>query len=243
MNLLFDIGNTRSKVAAWEGNSKIHEFVFLNIEVSDIRNIIKYTYKIDKVIVSSVANPDMKVLNFLENHFDNLLILNGNTPTPLKNYYESKNTLGPDRIAAVVGANYLYPNQNLLVIDSGTAITFDLVSSEGEHLGGNISPGIDMRFQALHNFTGKLPLVRKATQWDFIGYDTEKAIIAGVQNGIVFEINGYEAYASQNFENFIIILTGGNIEYFVKQIKNPIFVCPDLVFIGLNRILNYNVKD
>ena len=92
-------------------------------------------------------------------------------------------------------------------------------------------------------FTGKLPLIEKCNQWDFIGNNTATAIVAGVQNGVVFEVNGYIEYAQRNFDNFLVILTGGNIEYFVNQIKNPIFVNSDLLFIGLNRILNYNVED
>ncbi len=243
MNLLIDIGNTRSKIAVWEGEKKLQEFNFKQLEIDYLEKLIKYSFHIDKAILSSVVDVDFKIINFLTNRLKNFVVLDGNTKTPIINHYRSRSTLGSDRIAAVTGANYLYPGQNLLVIDSGTAITFDWVSSEAEHLGGNISPGFDMRFLALHNFTGKLPLIDKCTQWDFVGNNTTSAIVAGVQNGIVFEVNGYIEYAQRNFDNFLVILTGGNIEYFVNQIKNPIFVHSDLLFVGLNRILNYNVED
>ncbi|NJK84871.1 MAG: type III pantothenate kinase [Bacteroidales bacterium] len=150
--------------------------------------------------------------------------------------------MGKDRLAAAVGAYTIYPYFNVLVIDAGSAITFDMVSESGEYLGGNISPGLEMRFRALHEFTSKLPWVSKNENFPDAGFDTESSIVCGVQWGIINEIEGYILNYLAKFQNIKIILTGGDANFFDKKVKSPIFVVPNLVLIGLNQILKYNDK-
>jgi len=140
----------------------------------------------------------------------------------------------------VVGAHNLFPDSNILVIDAGTAITYDLLTAEGTYLGGNISPGIEMRFKALNQFTGKLPKIEKADQNILFGKTTEQAIRAGVQNGVVYEIEGTINSFKDFYKNLKVIITGGDAEFFEKKLKNSFFVSPNLTNLGLNRILEYN---
>ena len=148
--------------------------------------------------------------------------------------------MGKDRLAAVAGAIGLYPNTNLLVIDAGTAITYELINSKHEFLGGNISPGMTIRYKALNEFTSKLPLLSASDETPLIGQSTKEAIQAGVQNGVLFEIQGLINELSSQYPSIKTIITGGDAEFFARKLKNPIFVHPNLVLIGLNRILEYN---
>ena len=147
-----------------------------------------------------------------------------------------------DRIAGIVGAYSVFPGENVLVIDAGTAITYDLLNRKGDYLGGNISPGLNMRYKALHFYTGKLPLLQSAEDPPFIGEDTNSAIHAGVQNGLVMEMQAYINRLEEEYKNIKIILTGGDANFFDRKLKNPIFVFSNLLSIGLNFILNYNDK-
>jgi type III pantothenate kinase len=158
---------------------------------------------------------------------------------PFINKYETIQTLGNDRIGAVAGAQFLYPKENILIIDAGTAITYDILIGN-EYLGGNISAGLNMRLKALHHFTSSLPLVELEDEIEFWGNNTGAAILSGVVNGIIFEIEGYIEYFKKRGEKNITIITGGDANYLVKKIKQPIFAVPNLVLIGLNRILEYN---
>jgi type III pantothenate kinase len=136
----------------------------------------------------------------------------------------------------------MYPGKNVLVIDMGTAITFDLITRESGYLGGNISPGMNTRLRALHAFTSKLPLVENEDIPSGLGRDTRSAILAGVQVGIVHEINGYTEYFNHHYPDLMIILTGGDADFFVNKLKKPIFAVPNLVLQGLNYILEYNAQ-
>ena len=170
------------------------------------------------------------------------LLLDHQTPLPIRNRYLTKETLGYDRIAAAVEASARFPGQDILIIDAGTAITIDFVNSENEFLGGNISPGLLMRYRALHEFTGKLPLVEPADQDALLGDDTEGAIRAGVQNGIIFELDGYINEQKKRYPRLQILMTGGDAVFFDKNLKNYIFVDLNLNLFGLHRILEYNVE-
>ena len=165
MNLIIDIGNTRTKFSVFN-----HGEVLITVPVEKFLpehvEVLKNEHpSLDKVILSSVKeySPELKIT--LQNQFDTFIELNHHTPIPLENNYLSKETLGNDRIASAVGAFDLYPDTNILIVDAGTAITYDIVNNRGQYLGGNISPGINMRFKALHHFTGKLP----QTQEPWIG--------------------------------------------------------------------------
>ena len=174
--------------------------------------------------------------------FDRFVELDHLTELPIENLYETPETLGKDRIAAAVGANELFPDQNLLIIDAGTAITYDLVSEKNQFIGGNISPGLEMRFKALNHFTGKLPLVNYSDDFETVGRNTIDAIRAGVQNGILFEIAQTIDLFNRNYQNLHIIMTGGDSYFFDKKLNYSIFVNFNLTLIGLNRILEHNAK-
>ena len=199
--------------------------------------------QLNQAILSSVKPVDDEILQFLSENFDLFIELDHQTELPIKNLYETPETLGKDRIAAAVGANEFFPDQNLLIIDAGTAITYDLVSEKNEFIGGNISPGLQMRFKALNQFTGKLPLVSYFDEFQNIGRNTTEAIRAGVQNGILYEIAQTIELFNKNYQNLQIVMTGGDSIFFDKKLNYTIFVHFNITLIGLNRILEYNAKN
>ena len=199
--------------------------------------------QLTQAILSSVKPVDNEILQFLSGNFDLFIELDHETKLPIGNLYETPETLGKDRLAAAVGANELFPDQNLLIIDAGTAITYDLVSENNEFIGGNISPGLQMRFKALNQFTGKLPLVSYSDEFQDIGRNTTEAIRAGVQNGILYEIAQTIELFNKNYQNLQIVMTGGDSIFFDKKLNYTIFVHFNITLIGLNRILEYNAKN
>ena len=162
---------------------------------------------------------------------------------PIGNAYLTPETLGRDRLAAAVGATVLYPGENVLIVDFGTAVTIDLVTADATFRGGCISPGMKTRFRALHDYTAKLPLCAATESEELAGLNTRQAIELGVMNGITFEIEGYAARMRSRIEDLCVIFTGGDANFFVKRIKNTIFANCNLVFCGLNRILEYNASE
>jgi type III pantothenate kinase len=239
MNLVIDIGNTLTKLAVFDKNTLLETFIVKNIDNNLIDSFFQ-KYTIDACIFSSVvinqATEDLlKKYNFLQ--------LTHLTQLPLTINYKTPETLGIDRISAVVGAKSSYKETNLLVIDIGTCVTYDFLTSKGEYKGGSISPGFNMRFKALHNFTGKLPLVNyHKDKITLIGNSTEKSIVSGVYNGMKNEINGIiNDYISQ-YATLKIVVTGGDINLFDLEPKNRIFADEFLVLKGLNEILIYNEK-
>jgi type III pantothenate kinase len=198
--------------------------------------------QLNKAILSSVKPYDEELKQFLTENFEQFIELDHTTSLPIENLYETPETLGKDRLAAAVGANELFPDRNLLVIDAGTAITYDLVTDKNQFLGGNISPGLEMRFKSLYQFTGKLPLVEKNEDFQPIGRNTIEAIRAGVQNGIIYELTQTIDFFNRNYQNLQIIMTGGDSNFFDKKLNYSIFVHFNLTLIGLNRILEYNAK-
>jgi type III pantothenate kinase len=140
-----------------------------------------------------------------------------------------------------VAANFLYPEKDILVIDAGTAITYEIVTSKGEYKGGAISPGIVLRFKSLNDHTVKLPLLEKTNEFPIIGTNTSECILSGVLNGVISEIDGYIDSVKINFPEIYVLLTGGDSNFFANKLKNSIFVNQNLLTIGLNRILELNV--
>jgi type III pantothenate kinase len=202
---------------------------------------VRYT-NLKCVILSSVSSVDPIVINFLKTGFSYFLELSSYTSVPLVNQYKTPETLGLDRLATAIGAQELYPGKDLLVIDAGTAITFDVIERNGTFVGGNISPGLSSRFRALHEFTKKLPLIKASDDFPVIGQSTEEAIRAGVINGMVFEIDGTIDMIRKKMPHIQPVLTGGDAQFFERRLKNPIFVKFEITLIGLNRILEYNVE-
>ncbi len=242
MNLVIDIGNSLTKVAIFEKGEIVQTICYDVLDVSRLKSLWSIYPGLKSAILSSVASVDAGLLKVLCDDFDHFIEFDQKTPVPVDNLYESKETLGLDRIAAAVGGVTLFPGKNLLVIDAGTAITFDLVDKNNCFLGGNISPGLKMRFKSLNKFTQKLPLISYADDWQKIGKTTEAAIRAGVQNGLIFEIDGMIDHVHKEWPDCQVILTGGDSFFFEKKLKNTIFVKFEITLLGLNRILEYNAE-
>jgi type III pantothenate kinase len=221
MNLIIDIGNTRAKAAVFDRG--------VLVEAGDAAALMA-KYPVGRAIVSSVRGVPQWVP-------EGALVLDAATPIPLKNLYRTPATLGADRLAAAVGAHTIFPDDDVLVVDFGTALTVDLVTREGEFAGGNISPGMSMRLRALHEQTASLPLV-EPPQGDIplLGTTTAEAIGAGVVSGMLHEVEGY----ARRFPDAKIIFTGGDAKFFAERTKSTTFVHEELVLKGLNRILEYN---
>lgn len=197
-------------------------------------------YLINQGIVATVVDVDKSLMERLEKLRFPMLWLNSQTPLPIINLYETPETLGYDRIAAVVGAHEQFPDKNILVIDAGTCITYEFIDSKGQYHGGNISPGLQMRFNALHQFTGHLPQIEASGRKLPMGRDTETAIRGGVLKGIEYEISGYVTTMKHKYSELLVFLTGGDDFSFDTNVKSIIFADRFLVLKGLNRILNYN---
>lgn len=240
MNLVVDCGNSLVKLAVFDNNQEIivDRLSYDDTQQSVLR--LCATYSIKSAIVSSVTGYEHSFIAQLKKCVGRLIELTHETRLPIINLYKTPETLGKDRIAAAVGANSLYPNCTTLVVDAGTTITYELVTSKNEYAGGCISPGLEMRFKALHTFTKKLPLVASEFSSELIGLTTTEAIQFGVQNGLIFEIDGYINSFREKHADLKVIFTGGNADFLAKQTKNSIFVVQNLVLLGLNRILEYN---
>ena len=242
INLVIDIGNSRTKIALFNQYDLMFNVSIDHLTLEHLRMLKEEHRQLTKAILSSVKPGNEDLIGFLTEQFEFFLELDHKTELPIENLYETPDTLGKDRLAAAVGANELFPDQNLLVIDAGTAITYDLVSEKNQFIGGNISPGLEMRFKALNHFTGKLPLIGASDEFDFIGKNTAEAIRAGVQNGMIYEIGQTIEIFNRNYQNLQIIMTGGDSNFFDKKLNYSIFVHFNLTLIGLNRILEHNAK-
>jgi len=240
MRLILDFGNTFQKCAIFNNDEIVAFERFENITLNQLKEFSQEN-NIQSAILSSVINTKPEIIAWLKESF--LFIeLDHNTPIPITNKYASPETLGKDRLAAAIGAASLFPKQNVLSIDTGTAIKFDLVNFKGEYLGGSISPGLYLRFKALHTFTDKLPLVPYNNEHLLIGNNTQTSILSGVMNGAIAEVNGLIDTYKNRFEGLKIVFTGGESIYFVKSIKSDIFADSNLVIKGLNEILKFNEK-
>lgn len=239
MNAVVDVGNTFIKVGLFDNDTLVlKRIVKTGSEAGDFID----QHKPRHIIVSSVSIKDEEILKNLNSADYNVLIFDTHTPIPVKNEYQSPHTLGRDRIAGAVGANFIYPDQNCLILDSGTCIKFDFITSDGSYLGGSISPGINMKFKALSTFTSRLPLIEPEGDAELIGRSTYQSIMSGVLNGTLAEVQGTIDAYSKNFQELKIIICGGDSKFFESRIKGTIFVIPELVLIGLNRILQHNVS-
>jgi type III pantothenate kinase len=243
INLVIDIGNSRTKIALFNQHDLMFNVSIDHLTVDHLQMLKDEHPQLNKAILSTVKPDDNELNQFLSGNFDFFTELDHHTRLPIENLYETPETLGKDRLAAAVGANELFPNQNLLVIDAGTAITYDLISEKNQYMGGNISPGLEMRFKALNQFTGRLPLISYSDVFQPIGRNTTDAIRAGVQNGILYEIAQTIDLFNRNYQNLQIIMTGGDSIFFDKKLNYSIFVNFNLTLIGLNRILEHNAKE
>lgn len=238
MNLVIDSGNTRFKAGIFNGEKLIQKEFFSQSE--DLKKFITEN-SFDHILVSSVNYDAKEILNWSTSS-QKKIILTADLQLPINIAYETPLTLGVDRIAAACGAQILFPQQDCLVIDAGTCINYEFLDRDKNYRGGGISPGIAMRFEAMHTFTSKLPLVKSIAEAGLIGNSTESCIQSGVLNGVVAEVNGIIDQYKFLYPDIRVILCGGDYSFFEKRLKHRIFVSPDLVFDGLNRILLYHVE-
>ncbi|MCL2072366.1 MAG: type III pantothenate kinase [Marinilabiliaceae bacterium] len=242
--LVIDIGNSSIKIGIFDKQSIIYTEKIPLAQENRIADVIK-NYAIEVAMICSVVKEKEKIIGkIISPYVKKIFYFDGQTKLPFENMYHTPETLGKDRIAAMAGAQYLYPNENLLVIDAGTAITYDLLV-ENQFIGGNIAAGIDIRLKSLNYFTDKLPLVEffDDSEIKIFGKKTSDAILSGAIMGILFEIGGYRNICQKEFGKILTIITGGSAKYFVKKIKSPIFANSNLVIIGLERILDINNED
>lgn len=243
MNLCIDQGNSRTKIALFKKDGRIvKNLLYKSFTSADVERLFSL-YPIKNSIVSTVANIDAAVVNALNRLSQHFILFDYLTPLPITNCYETSETLGQDRIASAVGAATLCPGKNFLIVDAGSAITYDFVSAEQGYLGGNIAPGIKMRLTVLHQMTKKLPQVEveQNALTPLFGKNTKEAIAAGVVRGVVFEVKGYMRALSEQGIDFVAFATGGHAPYILNGMKDGMRHEPNLVLIGLNKILEYNM--
>jgi type III pantothenate kinase len=241
VNLVIDIGNTYTKVAVFDAGQMVdfHETVSLT---EHLANQFALDYPaFDACILSAVKPYPDEIDHYLKSRAF-YIKLDAATPVPITNHYRSPESLGHDRLAMAVAAHALFPENHALVIGAGTTITYDLVISGGEYVGGAISPGIHMRYKSLNSFTGHLPLLNTIEDSLLIGTTTLECIQSGVLNGIVSEMQGIIDRYKEQFSGLTIILTGGDHKYFDKQLKIKTFARPNFVLDGLNLILEHNLE-
>lgn len=248
MNLCIDQGNSRTKVALMTDEGKmINHFIYKQFSSAEVERLFDL-YEITDSIISSVVNIEAAVVNTLSRRSQHFVLFDHNTPVPIINQYNTPETLGQDRLAAAVGAKSLCPNENLLIIDAGSAITYDFVSAKGEYMGGNIAPGLKMRFTILNRMTKKLPLVEVGENEliPLFGQNTRDAIAAGVIRGVAYEVKGYMRTLGEKVPHFQTFVTGGHASYVLNNVrtsrneKRELRYEKNLVLIGLNTILTHN---
>lgn len=240
MNLVIDIGNSFTKIALINNDNIISSESYEELTL-EIIEIAIASYQPKRAIISNVGKVDENLITHLKNSVPTT-IFSHTTKIPITNNYTTPQTLGLDRLAAVIGANFLYPSTDLLVIDSGTAITYDIINNKGVYLGGAISPGILLRYKTLHQNTANLPLLNSLNNNRLVGKSTVECIESGVLNGITGEVDCFINRIKEEFPSVKVVFTGGDANFFVNKLKNSIFVVPNLVLIGLNRILDFNAK-
>lgn len=238
MNVVVDSGNTYSKIGWFSGDNLIRFETRLSF--TELIELIRAELP-DRIMYSSVNRPLNEFLEALDRDVT-VLNLTGVLPVPIEKDYETPHTLGADRVAAACGANWMFPGKDVLVVDMGTSITYDLLDHEGIFRGGLISLGVRMRFNALHTFTKRLPLFDPEKDPEFIGKSTKNAIQSGVMNGTLAEIEGIIDRYRNEIPSLCVVICGGDVPFFESSLKPPIFAVPELVLIGLNRILIYNVS-
>ena len=241
VNLIIDQGNTTIKLAVFNAFALETLITYDTWNEPVIEDFLS-GYNIEACIYSSVARKCDEHVDFFRNRIPMFHLFSSDSRLPIRIGYRTPNTLGLYRIAVVVGAYYEKPGMPILVVDAGTAITYDLLLADGLFIGGNIASGIQMRFKALHTFTGRLPLVSCEGDIPFLGDDTFTAIRAGVIRGACYEIEGYIRDLTHKYPGLLIFLTGGDAFLFAERLKTPIFVDKNIVIKGLNRILYYNVE-
>ena len=239
-NLIVDEGNTLCKIAVLDKSEVLCEWSAGEFDMAKAAELVEQ-FSVDKAIVASTRGGAEKICEQLRSKIDRVLHFSSQTEVPIEIEYSSRQTLGADRIAVAVGVVCEMGIRDALIVDMGSAITYDIVE-DGVFKGGNISLGVAMRFKALNEFTASLPLCKETEPNNKFGQSTKEAIEQGVMQGILHEIEGYVERISAENNKKSIIFCGGDAESFVNRIKSAIFAPRKLMFTGLNRILEYNVS-
>ncbi|MDD4848309.1 MAG: type III pantothenate kinase [Bacteroidales bacterium] len=240
LQIIVDIGNTWVKIAAYMNHQCVKTDRNREVTNDFLESFLQdFSDKKPRAIVSSVRHILPEMMPMFHEKF-HCLLLNAQTPVPIFNHYATPQTLGSDRLAAVIGAATLFPNTPLLVFDAGSCLTWDFIDAQKNYWGGGIAPGINMRLQAVHNFTEKLPLVETGFATGLLGNTTIDAIKAGCVNATVLEIDAVIEDFKKRYPDLKVIFCGGDAEMLQKEIKNNTFAHPDLVQVGLKEILDFN---
>lgn len=240
MNLIVDVGNSFLKLAVFDAHKFLEKRTIVEEDfVNTLSNLIEDFPKLQYAIVSAVGNFSKEHLSALKEHLA-VHVLSHNSTFPFINNYETPKTLGVDRIALVSAAAFQFPKENVLVIDAGSCITYDFLNNKNEYLGGAISPGISMRFKAMHAYTANLPLLEKMKPEALIGSSTQSSMNVGVIHGVANEIDGFISSYKTEFSDLTTILTGGDTHFLLDSIKNDIFANSIFLLEGLNHILEIN---
>jgi type III pantothenate kinase len=235
--LIVDAGNTQVKLVYFQADNIVSSFRYGAEDLSEIKKCLKDNLY-SRAILSSVQSDEATAK--LSSLIRPEVVLSHKTSLPIDfSAYKTLNTLGTDRIANAVAANHLSSNENALVVDIGTCIKYDLVI-QGKYQGGGISPGMNMRFKALHDYTGQLPALEFEENATLVGESTKEAMLSGVIQGMSAEINGIVERYTQQFQLLTIFLTGGDAKRFDKALKNSIFADGNLTVKGLYLILKHN---
>lgn len=242
MYLVIDIGNSRQKAAVMDDGGRFVSI--LQTDLLTLQNIHELwsNHKIKAALISATSHYDLQIKTFLCRRMPTW-VLSKKLKLPIMIDYKTPSTLGSDRIACAVGANALFPNQNVLAIQAGSCLVLDFINAQNTYLGGSIAPGLSMRFHTLTQFTARLPLVKPEPVDFLIGNSTRNSILSGVMNGLAFEIEGWIARYKHLYPSLKVIITGGHAEQMGKIIKSRIFAVPNLVFLGLYKILRLNVPE
>lgn len=238
ISLCLDFGNTRQKVGVFQGRDFLKEINLPDTSLESIQALLN-EWNPEKIILSSVINHDPAIETFMEGR-TKFHRLNHTSQLPLTTPVGKPETIGADRLALVAAAVDLFPNSHNLVIGLGTCITYNFINNQHEFLGGSISPGMNMRFRAMHEQTALLPYIKAEMQFPLIGYDTKTNLLSGVIWGMSKEIDGIIDEYALKYSNFNVLLTGGDMPFFVPHLKNRIFADPNLIFKGLYAISEFN---
>jgi type III pantothenate kinase len=245
--LVLDAGNTQLKFGVWQAGALArHGLLPYDAHLPAALDELMAAHAITHVAYCSVLTEAHPLAQYLRQAGTRLQVhvFNAFSAAPVANQYQTPHTLGPDRFAAVAGARGFTPTGALLVLDAGTALTYDFVNHHNQYLGGGIAPGLRMRYQALHHYTAKLPLLEPLdADVPLVGSSTESSLRSGVQNGMAAEMQGiidrYVALNGQATEQKLTIyLTGGDTLFFEKRLKNVNFANPNLVLYGIGQLLN-----
>lgn len=240
-SLIIDIGNSRTKLAIFNNDDLVKTIIIDQVNEATIDNILAHTPSITQCIISNVGEQSNLTYKIVKQKIEQTLNFDSELKIPIENLYETPETLGKDRLAAAIGANYIFPNQDIIIIDAGTAITYEFVNAKNQYLGGYITPGIQTRLNSLNYYTSQLPLLTPEIIDNKIGKTTRAAMLGGLQKSVTGEFKEVLSMFNLEADKIKLILTGGNTDYFDKLLKNYKFVPLEITLIGLNRLLNYNL--